>query len=347
MIVRDLVTRLSFNLDRRNLDNFERSIIGFKTKIGIAASIIGVAVKKSYDFITNVAQGAVETKNIADYAGIALKDFIALRNVTSKLGLNPEQFNETFKQFSLGILEASKGTGNLLSIIRSLPNKIEIFGPNNQLRKTQDVILDILKSINTFSSESHKIKALTELFGDPEQARAWLDLIKLGDEEIKKRVDSELKFGIEAEKNLGTFRDFNKEVNAFGVAIGNISNTIGSIFAPVFTDFLKETTSKINFANEQITNFKTTPLAEEIKEFYKKPLEVLQRDFSFDRLGGIFEGKNQNTTTNNNNIEINVPAGTPENQVSYMIDQLKTVFNNFHDEKVREVINNNPVYEGR
>lgn len=341
VIVRSLTTLLNFKLDTTNLKKFNNEIFGIKTRVNSIFGEISDRVRTGFDFLSDISKAALQTQDLAKYSGIALKDFIALRNVAGAFGVDAEKFNATFSKFSLGIKEASRRTGFLFEVIRQLPNQINIFDKNGILRPTQEVIFDVIKSISKMKNETEKVRILGNIFGDIHEGLRWLEIFEKSETEFKKLINDQAAFANQFEKDTAGLNAFNTELNKFIVSYQSLKTLIGGIIAPNITELLKDVNKIVDsLSNASINN--------------KEQLNRIN-DYAFFGpivygIGSIYDFLTKPKTqaeasTTNNNITVNVEPLTTEQQANDIANEITIALNNFHDEKVRELINNNPVFE--
>ena len=367
MIVRELVTRLGFTFDRTNLDKFERSIVGFKTKVTIAAAGVAAAFKKGFDFVSNIADAAVATKDLADYAGIAAEEFVALQNAARKLSLDPQKFAQGVQKLAIGIKEASRGAGEFFEIVKQTQGRINFRGLQGELLSVREVLLQIFDYINAIPDQSEKLRILGNLF-DPESAGAWLRVVSQGRQEFIQLVDKEKEFGKAFQSSIPEMIKFQQEVSNLGKEWDKLTQTIAQALVPVlhqslagfnaiidrgkelgggFSGFLKGAGEAVKLGVEDLVGVFTGE-----ENSYIRGLKERQaaEDMDFwrrvnEQQAANAQNRNSANVTNNNTFEFNVPPGTTEQQASFMSDQLKQTLNSYWDEKTREVISNNPQVE--
>lgn len=359
MIVRELVTKLGFQVDRTNLDRFERSIVGFKTKFALAATGIGLAVRKTVDFFSGIADAVVQTKDLADFAGVAVKEFVALRNVAEKFNIRPEQFNDAFQRLSLSIKEASRGAGEFFEIVKQTNGRINFKNAQGELLKTTEVFRQIIDYINTIEDRSEKLRILGNIFS-PDQAGAWLRIVEQGPKAIDQMIEKELQFSDAFEKNVDDAIRFQRELNTAGKELTKLihlaatpvlsflGKSVGGINVIADTTKEKGFFGGVNLVGEAIADAFNTFVGRETLSNVQKQVEQddaeFLRRFKEQEINRI-NNQNQATVINNNTFDFNVPPGTTEQQAGFISDAIKVTLDSYWDEKTREVFNNNPQVE--
>lgn len=366
-VVRELVTRLSFAFDKTNLNKFEQSISGFKTRFDIFNLAVKNTVGRLFEFTTGIADAAIQTKDLADYSGIALTDFIALRNAAAKLSLPAESFNSAIEKISINIKQASRGFGELFQIVKETNGRVNFKDLNGDLLNAKDVLFQIFDEVNRISDRSEKLRILGNFF-DPQSAGAWLRVIEKGRAEFEKLVIAE-QAGAKAQADQSdSLIEYRKQVSAIAVEWEQVYQTIASYVAPKLLDVLQQTNKIITATKAGGSTFSSFwkalgDIGGRINspqdaidlmsgQFQQKRIqrEKLDVENSVDlRRAQEFEANrasnNNNSATFNNKFEFNVPPGTTEQTANFMSEAIRLTLNDLWTEKTREVFANNPQVE--
>ncbi len=371
-IVRELVTRLSFSFDRTNLVKFERAISDFRTKFNIAKLEIGGLVNSIFDFATSAADAALATKDIADYAGIALNEFVALQTAAQKLTLRPDQFNRGILKLSQDLREAEIGAGRLFDIARQSGDKINFRDVNGKLVTTENLLFQIFEYLNSIQDPKRRQFVAGNIF-DVESAGAWLRVVEQGPIAFKELVSAQKEYANNFKESIPAVIEYQKNLASLSAEWGKLAFTLAKVVVPVLAEVLGglnqiledtqqagfgQTLSNIgaSFANafDFSKLFHDADTLEKMREqvqrnqdadFWKQADRERQQQFfnSVDAEAQRIQGGFSNSM--NNTFEFNVPPGTTEQQATVMTEQLKGVLNNFKDEMARDIINNSPQVE--
>jgi hypothetical protein len=366
-VVRQLVTRISFTFDRRNLDNFERSILGFRTRFLISAGAIGVAfnqIKKSVDEFSDNLLRIDAVSRFAKTSSQALQGLIV---TFQQLGLAPEKFLSGFEKLTLEILETSRGgLTQLTDILRSSNFSIQIKDANGELRKTEDVLIDILKYFSKFE-DNESLRLFTNVLGlDLKTVGVLLDNFKKNQDNIVELISintSNIK-GIEEQTEAA--KQYNNALNSISASWIIIKNTIGSIVLPPVVELLESFAKDLSRISEFGFFHRFNPQSPTNESFVNsmKPeidsaMETFRaltslRDETFPKLTKLQnelaelhreEINTTNAVSGNYNFEFNVAPGTTLEQSQAMADNVRAAMSGFLDEKIRDIINNNPQVE--
>lgn len=364
MILRELVTKLSFKLDRSQLDKFENSIAGFKTKATLAFGAVAATIRKTFDFADNIAQASIKTKDLANYASIAVEDLVALSNASQKFGIKEDAFNASIQKLSILLKQASRGAGELFQVVQQSQGKVNFRKANGELKNTQELLVSIFGYIDSISSKDEQLRILGNLF-DVESAGRWLDIIK-NSENFFDLVKKEKPFAKAFQEAIPDMEKFREEILKTKTEWQKFKTSIGQVIVPPlagalggvndiieqgkedggFSGILKGINQAFQIAGEDLFNFvtgngKDNSYIEEIKrdsarESYKMGVR-LQRQIEAE--------KSADQISITNNIEVNVPEGTSEQQGDSMAEKIKLAIMESFFEQSREIINNHPQVE--
>jgi hypothetical protein len=367
MIVRELVTKLGFQYDRTNLDKFEKSIIGFKTKFTIAGAAVAGFFKKVLDFSSEFANASIAASDIAKYSGIALKDFKALQLVAEKFNIDETSFNNLFQNISLGIKEASQGVDNFIfQLTRQTQGIVNFRKLNGELTNARDLFLQIGHLIRQIPDQSERLRILSNIPGiGIENAGKFERLLSQSNDQILRQISLQEEVAAQFEKSLPGLQVYQNSINSLGVEYKKLATTIGSFVVPIlgkvlggfndiidtlsnkgFKQFTEELGGAVRTTGNQLNSF--------IEWLTGINLQGLENPYGmttdpYARMLKDNEIRNSNNNTSsiitNNKFEFNVPPGTTEGQANVVAEMVKMSIESTWNEKIREVINNNPTVE--
>lgn len=364
-IVREFVTRLSFTIDRRNLDRVDGLLASLRTRFSLFYLETSNAVRSIVGFIGDIATAGLKAKDLADYASLSLKEFTQLQTAVEKLALPQDKFNEAIQKLAIQLKEASLGYGELFNTARR--TGIEIRDQAGNLLSVKEVLFKIFDYINAIPDKSEQLRSLGILF-DPESAGAWLRVISVGRKQFEKLVENEKEFAQGVEDSIPKLEKLNLQTSQLSKEWKKLSTEIYNAFVPILLEITKA-------INHFIDVIKSNSLSDVLSDFFQKPLDVLAH--FYDTVRGFFpgwesnaqmlqrvsrenkefwenvrkqnemriQGKNSNSIVTTNNFQFNVPPSAEEQQAHYITESIRRTMDDFWQEKTREVINNNPTVE--
>ncbi len=358
-IVRELVTRLGFTFDRSNLDKFERAITGFKTKVAVGIGIIGLAFKKVIDYAQEFSNKVLNTNALAKFSKTSVQSLDALQKAFQKFNVPEEAFNQFFGKLTLGIKEASRGVDNeFRRLVTQSRGAVRLF-VDGQLTTSKQAIDDIMAYIRNIADESEKLRIVQNIFEvDTATADAIVNISNLTKSEFDQLIEKEKQSLELLNAQTKAAQGFKQQINQLNTEWEKFKGNVAAVAVPVITEtlgginlFAQKTKDEglsatlafwgeaINdffdsfSGNDQLSKVKRGVVADE-EDFRRRLIEYQQASMS-----------SQANITNNNKFEFNVPPGTTEQQANFLTEAVKTTMSSFWDEKVREVINNNPQVE--
>jgi hypothetical protein len=355
-IVRELTTKLGFQFDQSNLNKFESSIIGFKTKFGIAAAAIAGTLKTLTDGAIKFSDNIISTDALAKFSKVPVEILDAWQSVFRRFDIPQETFSKVFEQLSLNIKKASKREPSPFLDLIYKSNQAVRLTVDGITTNTKQAFEDIREYVRKFSDESEQLRIIQNVFGvDNTTASNILNLFNKTNEEFDLLVENEKKSAEEIKKNTENARAFKEEINQLGVEWGKLSDRISRNTVGPLTSFFK----KFNDFSVDINNKGLkTAIQDNIKYFDNQSLKIIPK---FESVFGsdakrksYFEEQDLNnkgfplkdaTIINNNTFEFNVPEGTPEEQAKFQTEQIIRAIDFLFEQKTREVFNNNPQIE--
>lgn len=359
-IARELVTRLSFAFDRTNLDKFERAISGFKTKFDIASLTIKTAFNRMVEYARDFSNKILKNDAIAKFTKTSVSDLTALQNAFQKFDVSPEIFTNFFEDVSRQIQESRFGVNNEFNQLVNQSRGVVRKFVNGQLTTAKQAFEDFRQYIKTIIDESEQQRYIQNFFKvDLQTAEAIRQLFQLTNDEFDKLIEKERIAAAELEKSRVIASEFKTQINQLEGEWEKFQNKVAQFAVPLITqslgglNLIADKTKEegflptLKFIGEAIIDGVKTAFGEGHLQQVQR--QVMEDDTEFWRRlreQEIARITNQNNgITNNNRIEVNVPATTDSQQAGAIGEAIKSSMDAFWDEKVREVINNNPVVE--
>jgi hypothetical protein len=322
-ILRELVTKLSFKVDKTNLDKFEKSILGFKTKVSLAVAGITGAVYKVGQFLGDISDSAISVKNIADYAGIAVSEFSAMRKGAQDLGTKFETFDKLSLTLSNHIRDSRVSTGKLFDLWRAFPNKVKLPKFVDQAEDFKNALEGIGNVIESLPNRSDKLAALANFFQiDINEANQTLKFLEDYKGKFQEAVKANEFAGQQFEEQLPKFEKYTLEIGKFSNAYNTFAHILAGQLAPTATKIIEGATAVLQFEERVEGQIRSA------KEFASGLASTAST---------IVEATN--------NFTFNVPPGTAIEQATIMYDYVKGAIQDVFSEQIRDVVTNNPQLE--
>ena len=364
-IVRELVTVLGFKTDLKGLKDAEMALLSFKTKMSLIASATLLALSKTLDFFSGIAENFVDTNNLSKATGIALENLLGMQRAAAQFGLRAADIATIFENINDLGRQALLGQGELLKIAEE--TGIQYKDNNGTLLSNEQIFQNILQYLGKIENEQQRIRIASLIFGKQFAqgiSDISVDLSKFN-EESKKYSDA-VRDSVEAQAKAA--QDFKKSVIDLENAWTSFVNTLGRYVLPVLEYFLKILTfltevsahtikgvakvfsvSANALGNELNKDLLNDTQEEEIERFRKN---VEEGNFSWWNLLGLPSPNaipaNMASSKSNNitaNVDVNVQAGASIENAQEMGRMVADAVTEQLDYTINQIYNNYPQVE--
>lgn len=340
MIIRELITRLSFDVDRRGIENFNRAIVGFKTQFSLAATAVTGFITGVVKAVSSVSDSILDTDELARSTGIATKELIGLQKAAGQFRISPDQFSSGLRNLNQLIRESQQGFGTLQRLARD--GAFEIRGADQSLLSTRQILENILEALGRVEDEASRRDLAKQIFGE----ERFSDIAKEGVANLNRLAEAFIPLGEKFEENRERAVRFDRSLNrltdsakelAFNVfpplidALGQTFDGFNEIIKSTREKGFLETASNVIDAN--VAAFKQFfGFGDGVPEFIKREVE---RDF----------GPATRRVEINTSIEIQPPVGTEETQREFFREAAREAFTENFQNEIEKVANNFPITE--
>lgn len=360
-VIRELVTKLAFQVDSKGLDAAERKLVGFKTKFAITSAAASAFVQKTVSWFGDVSRVSIETQDLANRAGLALDQFIAIQKALENFNIRPDQFNELFDKLAIDLREARHGFGSLFDLIRRRGD-ITLKNLDGTLKTTEQLFFDIIDSFGKIENSMERAVYISDYFGKSLGPRL-AEAASIGSDGIKSLAQENSALSQELAKNYEDLKSCDRAIIQLNSSWDKFSQTLTRTAAPALTGVLDVLTGVLNgmvnvFSAENMSNvgrvvnsdpnllddddFNYLKSLERVAQEETKPLPIIQQ---LSNAGAPAQNISYPRIDITNNFDFVVPAGTEENQVRFIESRVRDEISFFFEERIREVINNNPQVE--
>jgi archaellum component FlaC len=170
MIVRELITKLGFEIDSKKLDEFEKSLEKTKKQLksfrnnflGIysAISVVGAGLNA---LTLNVAKSINNTDLLANQLGIASQTLQELETASQNTGLKVGELSNSFLNFSKRVGDARLSTAGTSKDFQDLG--LSLKDNQGNIRDLSDLYSEAAKKINQLKDPTKQIALSQRLFG--------------------------------------------------------------------------------------------------------------------------------------------------------------------------------------
>lgn len=335
--VRELVTKLSFKSDTKNIERFNQSIIGFKTKFALAATAVTGFVAGVSKGLSSVSNLILDANELARSIGLSTSEVVSLQKVAEQFRISPTQFSSALSNLNNMVREAQQGFGTLQTLARD--GAFEIRNADASLLSTRKILDNIIEALGKVEDEASRRDLAKQIFGN----ERFADLAKEGIVNINMLAESFKGLGDQIEQNQEkalvfdrSFRDFK---NTGLELVQTVLPLILDAFSGLFTVLTKISNLVINSGFVQTAVKKIGDGFSGVKNFFGHDNAGLE--FARQSVRNEVSNDVNNKFDVKNNINVTVPPGTEEAQAQFIkegVDQaiddafkrnFETIGNNF------------------
>lgn len=354
-VVRELTTVLGFVVDKKGVEDFNRTIIGFKTKFAIAATAAATFVSKTLDFFKDISDATLDANDLARSLGISFQEFLKLRRTAEDFRIDPNNFESALKNLNKMLRDAKYGMGDLANIayFTGIEFRDKFTG---EVKNARDLFIDILKRINEARTETEKISIAKFFFGE-DDAQKFIKFAADAGENLDVLSSKYTDYAHSLENSLPAFEDVNKSIRTFWNTFESFKIAFVEDILPTITAGVKvlEVTLKgigyvargvkgaFNLIGQGINREILSDLSE-IPDFEIKATQKINRIMENQAAKNAPAVTEQNFNIDTK-IEMQVPPGTTEQQQVVLRETVDEAIKSALIDQVRQIYNNNPQVE--
>jgi hypothetical protein len=350
-IVRELTTKLNFAFDKTNLDKFERSVSLFKTNIVTTTGDLVRAAGATLEFLNNLAQSSLRIKNIADFSGIAVENFQAMRLAAQDAGVEAGNFETFFQNLTKEIKLATVGEGKFFRLAQQIGTlRFPKFGEDVQ--NINNALEDVFNAIIKIENKSEQLRVLQNISGlDQEGTVQLLNLINQGYDTFVKTVEANKELASTINQETEAARAFNDQIIRLNSSFDKLFRNVASKLTPYVAGAFEGLNSV--FAREEEFGGGLSGLFKSGFNAAGQGIDHLLGELipgweSMTKLQERIANENiafYNSLAPQTTINISVPEGTTEDQSSFMAEAVEQSIQEVLDRNTRQLISSNPAVE--
>lgn len=342
-VVRELVTKLNFRLDRKGIQNFNRTVSEFKSQMLLVSGVVAGFTTAFVKTLQSFANGVTQADDMARAAGIATNRFLALEQAASRFRISPEQFRRGFNALDQSVRDARFGFGRLFEISQQL--QIPIRQANGELKGTEEIFELLIEAIGNIDDETTRIDIAKNLFGEGRFADIQLDQLR----EIRKEV--ELTPQAIEQANIQSQR-FEQSLNR----IRNITKDLALVLLP---PVLERTSNLLENLSNDVDKIQNKGFFETVGEGFQREgfSGILQRSLlplfslirspeennrQLNQIPGNGDSPQSSNVNVNTRIEIQPPEGSEDQQRQFFEESARVAFEQNFNDQFNIILNNFP-----
>jgi hypothetical protein len=245
MILRELVTRLGFELDDRNLKKFDRAIESSKVKLaGLGDSLrsvrssmlaVGAAVSALTLISVSTAKSAIETDKLADKLRITSDELQLLELAAQSSGLEVNELSKSFDTFNVKLSQTGAASAKMTKDLSGLA--ISTKDQNGNLKSSFTLYEEVASKISTIEDPIRRAGLSLRLLGTTNN-----ELVSLFDDSNqsfqKQREEIEKLGYVINTDGIRTSKQFIKSWNSLKIIIDGVKKELSIKFMPVFSELI-------------------------------------------------------------------------------------------------------------
>jgi len=333
MIVRELTTNLKFKVDKKGIENFQRSIGGIKKQFLIASSAVTGFIAGFIKTASAVSNTILDMDQLSRITGTSIDKLISLQRLSSQFRIDKSQFNTAFNVLNDQLREAEQGFGNLRELAKDA--KIEIFDQSGKALPTEIVFKNFLKALSQIENERDRFLLSQKIFGNP----LFADVAVRG-------LDQLNKFDEESKRLAQTFKENVENARLFTQEMSRLGDVFFDLIHNVFPPLLKVTSNFLQKFNELISEITTFSIPQshidEVKRRFDEDNNSLNLPQNFWELLPSLTDPIRRYFNFDTKIEMTVPQGTNEQQQTFLTDAMQIAVSDVLVGEFQKIGNNFP-----
>jgi hypothetical protein len=229
LTIRELVTKLGFDIEDEKLDKFESRVDHVKKGLLALTVAGGAAAAGLFAIAKSAANVGDNLDSQADVLGFAVEKLQIWTRAAALGDIASEEFGSSVQFLNRNIGDAIRGQGTAGKTFRELG--IQIKGANGQARSTSDVLDDLSKRFQTIDDPAKRASIAMDLFG-----RGGVRMgrfLAQSSEDIKRATEVVQAFGFYTAETAALADQTNDTLEDSETLVRGIKNEIGIGLLPV------------------------------------------------------------------------------------------------------------------
>jgi len=267
VVIDSLVAKLSFDFDGKGLEKFNKGMADASKAVAVVATGAAAAGAAIFAFTSKIAEQNDEIGKTAQIIGITAQAMNELGFVAELNGGSINSMNSSLENLAKVSSEAARGLGAGVEAFGLLG--ISTTDASGNIKKADDLLLDVADSISKLNSQSQKLELLSKLGIDS----SLLLTLEQGSAAIRRQREEVEALGFVLDKDAtASAAKFNDEMLRVTTVVKGISSAIG-------TKLMKQITPMINAFLEWFKVNKEL-IKQNLNEFFETAVKVITAFFN-------------------------------------------------------------------
>lgn len=246
MILREIITKLGFEIDQKKIGQFHNAITKMKSDLASLAPAAQLAKNAIYGIVAattalsllalHTAKSVRATDQLAEKLDVTAEELQSVELAAQSTGLGVNELSDSMATFHSKLGDLSTGNTEASREIKKLG--ITFSGSNGQIKSSFQLFEELAQKIDAIKNPISKANALQKIFGTEniEVAR----LFKNGGEAIKKQREEIEKIGyIISTDGIKSSKEYLKSWAEFQIILSSVKKELSIKFMPVFKEMME------------------------------------------------------------------------------------------------------------
>lgn len=280
MILRELLTKIGFNVDTKSLDTFNRSVKSAQSSIFAMGATITAAAGSIFALVKNVSNIGDEINKSSEELGISTDALQEWRYAADQAGISNDELATSIRMFSRNIGQAvSTGTGPFVDRMQQLG--VALTDGTGKLKDNDTLLLEVADSLKNVKNASERGAIAQEFFG--RSGLRMATFLSKGSAEVKLLRERAHELGLVLDNDtVNAAEEFNDRLSDVFQVVKAIKNQVGSALMPV----MKE--AALTFLDWSMIN--RDLIKQNLTKFLSQVIEYLKKLWEFGgKVSAAFE----------------------------------------------------------
>lgn len=341
-IVRSLLVNIGFQVNRNQQIQANRTITGVRAGLFALGGTVSNLAGQIFTFINELAKGTLDARDLSQALGVSLQDLLAMQRAAKEFRINESQFQGALNKINVLFRDFQNGGRALRELSQEL--QINLDPKGNAL----DIFNEIIRELGRVENEQDRIAMFGKIFGQ----EIAVSLSNLS-QNLDQYQDSVNGFQEAAKIQADSIKDleaWERGVTQINDAFRGLATVLSTYFLPAVAAVVDSFKIYFQFLNGLIKGI--TGLFSGEGTFLDRVKNLgssiynASPSLNYDSpLLRPFTSSNSMAPVINNEINIDVPLGTTQQQASYMSQEVQNAVEYTVQQQFMQIQNNYPLVE--
>lgn len=232
MVVRELITRLGFDLNASSLKRYEASIASIKHGALAVGAVVAAAGAGLFKMVHSAAEAGDELFKTSQKVGLTVEQLQRLRYAAELADVSTEGFNGALKFLNRNLAEARAGNKDTAAAFKAV-------GINPKTAKdNEQTILKIADGILKIKDANQRVAVTMKIFG--RSGSELIPFLNQGSKGIKELGDEIERLGLITKEQAKQGEEFDDNLRRVTARFRVLKNQIGLEFLPIFEKLIEK-----------------------------------------------------------------------------------------------------------